>query len=422
MRKNFYGWRVVNAAFILAVLGLGFGFYGPPVFLHAVRDARGWSLPLVSTAVTAHFLIGSIVTASLPALYQRFGVPMVTKAGALLLAVGVFGWATAAVPWQLFAATLLSGAGWVTMGIAAVNAIVSPWFARDRPAALAAAYNGANLGGIIFSPLWAAAIGVLGFPIAAAAIGLVMVLVMWVLADRVFARTPNQVGLNPDGDGPGAPVSSVSSPTAKPLPGSLLWRDRNFIALSTGMSLGLFAQIGLTAHLFSLLLPALGAQQAGLAMGAVTIMAIAGRTLVGSSMPVSADRWFIASASYAVQIVGSIAFIIAAGTNIPVLLLGVLLFGLGFGNGTYLPPLIAQVEFVPEDVPRVVALIVAIAQGAYSFAPATFGVIRELAPSAANLVPGAAPTLYLAAALLQGLAACALLAGRHRYARQWSEG
>jgi uncharacterized membrane protein len=149
MRKTFYGWRVVNAAFVLAVLGLGFGFYGPQVFLHAVRDARGWSLSLVSTAVTVHFLIGSIVTANLPALYQRFGVPMVTKDGALLLAVGVVGWAMAAAPWQLFAATLLSGAGWVTMGIAAVNAIVSPWFARDRPAALAAAYNGANVGGII---------------------------------------------------------------------------------------------------------------------------------------------------------------------------------------------------------------------------------------------------------------------------------
>jgi hypothetical protein len=48
------------------------------------------------------------------------------------------------------------------MGIAAVNAIVSPWFARDRPAALAAAYHGANVGGIIFSPLRAAAIGELG--------------------------------------------------------------------------------------------------------------------------------------------------------------------------------------------------------------------------------------------------------------------
>jgi hypothetical protein len=131
-------------------------------------------------------------------------------------------------------------------------------------------------------------------------------------------------------------------------------------------------------------------------------------------MPVRADRWLIASISYAVQIVGSIVFIVAAGTNIPLLLLGVLLFGLGFGNGTFLPPLIAQVDFVPEDVPRVVALIVAIAQGAYSFAPATFGVIREFAPGAASLVGGAAPSLYIAAALLQGLAICAFVAGRHR--------
>ena len=45
------------------------------------------------------------------------------------------------------------------------------------------------------------------------------------------------------------------------------------------MALGLFAQIGLVAHLFSLLVPALGAQQAGLAMGLATALAIAGRTL-----------------------------------------------------------------------------------------------------------------------------------------------
>lgn len=184
---TFYGWRVVGGAFVLAVFGLGFGFYGPPVFLQAIREAKGWPLAVVSTAVTVHFQIGSIVTANLPILYRRFGIPTVTKTGALALVIGVFAWATAITPWQLFAATLLSGAGWVTMGVAAVNAIVSPWFVRDRPAALAMAYNGANVGGIIFSPLWATAIGLLGFPIAVAAISLIMILVMWALADLVFS-------------------------------------------------------------------------------------------------------------------------------------------------------------------------------------------------------------------------------------------
>src|SRR6478736_2253648 len=58
--SSFYGWRVVSAAFVLAVFGLGTGFYGPPIFLNAVQEARGWSLLLVSSAVTTHFLIGAV--------------------------------------------------------------------------------------------------------------------------------------------------------------------------------------------------------------------------------------------------------------------------------------------------------------------------------------------------------------------------
>ncbi len=413
-RGTFHGWRVVGAAFVLAVFGWGIGFYGPPLYLHAIREARGWPLALISTAVSLHFLIGAVVVANLPALHRRFGVPTVTKAGALLLAVGVFGWAAATAPWQLFVATLLSGAGWVAMGAAAVNAIVSPWFVRTRPAALAMAYNGASVGGVVFSPLWVAAINVLGFPIAAAAIGLVMVLTTWVLADLLFSRTPQQMGVTPDGDAPDAPAISVTSPAAKQLAGSLLWSDLRFLTLSAGMALGLFAQIGLIAHLFSLLVPALGAQQAGLAMALATASAVAGRTFVGWAMPVGADRRLVACASYIVQIAGSIVFIVAANASAPLLLLGAVLFGVGIGNATSLPPLIAQVEFVKDDVARVVALTVAIAQGTYAFAPATFGLIREFASRAAGGASGAVPSFFVAAALVQGLAICAFLAGRRR--------
>ena len=411
---TFYGWRVVGAAFVLAAFGWGMGFYGPPVFLSAIREARGWSLALVSTAVTVHFLVGAVVGARLPALHRRFGAAAVTKAGAVSIAVGILGWSTATAPWQLFVATALSGAGWGAMSAAAINAIVSPWFVRTRPAALAMAYNGGSIGGVIFSPLWVAVIGMLGFPLAALAIGLVVALTMWLLADLVFSRTPENMGLTPDGDSPGARPTSLTSPAARPLPGALLWRNRKFLTLAAGMALGLFAQIGLVAHLFSLLSPALGAQQAGLAMGLATALAIAGRTAIGWTMPLGADRRLVACAGYGVQLAGSLVLIAAAGTSVPLLLLGVVLFGIGFGNSTSLPPLIAQVEFVRDDVMRVVALIVGISQGAYAFAPAAFGLIRELAPHAADAAPGAAPLLFAAAALVQGLAMCAFLVGRGR--------
>lgn len=408
--QNFYGRQVLAAAFLLAVLGWGLGFYGPPIYLHAVGAARGWSLALVSTAVTTHFLVGAVVVANLPALYRRFGLAAVTKAGGLALALGVLGWAVAAAPWQLFAATLISGAGWATTGGAAVNAIVSPWFVRTRPAALSTAYNGASIGGVVFSPLWVAAIGAWGFPAAAAVVGLVVGLTLWVLADVWFSRMPSEMGLAPDGDAIGSVAPPTASARTKPLPSARLWRDVKFLTLAAGMALGLFAQIGLIAHLFSLLVPALGDALAGLAMGAATAAAIAGRTLVGWLMPAGADRRLIACANYAVQIAGSLAFIAAAGTSVPLLLLGVLLFGVGIGNATSLPPLIAQVEFVADDVPRVVALIVAMSQGAYAFAPAAFGLIRGF--GSADV--GAAPLFFAAAALVQAVGIAVFLAGRGR--------
>src|SRR6516165_3784136 len=359
----FYGWRVVGGAFVLAVFGWGIGFYGMPVYLQALHHDKGWSVGLVSAAVTTHFVFGAVVVANLPALYAHFGVPNVTKAGAFLLAVGIFAWASTTAPWQLFIATLLSGAGWAAMGAAAVNTIVAPWFARSRPSALSMAYNGASLGGIVFSPLWVAALGTL--------------------------------------------ATSVASSAAQSRSRLLLWRDLRFLTLAGGMAFGLFAQIGLIAHLYSLMVPALGPQQAGLAMGLATVSAVAGRTLVGWLMPANADRRLVACASYAVQIASSLVFILAAGTSVPLLLLGVLLFGSGIGNATSLPPLIAQVEFLKDDVPRVVALTVAVAQGAYSFAPGAFGLIREFAADAPSMGAGAAPVVFIAAAGAQGLAICA---------------
>ena len=144
------------------------------------------------------------------------------------------------------------------------------------------------------------------------------------------------------------------------------------------MALGLFAQIGLLAHLFSLVVPALGPQGAGLAMSLATGAAIAGRTAFGWLMPAGADRRRVAAASYLVQLVGSVLLLVAGMQDPMIVLAGIVLFGFGIGNATSLPPLIAQVEFARDDVARVVALIVAVGQAGYAFAPAAFGALRAL--------------------------------------------
>ena len=63
-----------------------------------------------------------------------------------------------------------------------------------------------------------------------------------------------------------------------------------------------------------------------------------------------------------------------------------------------MPPLIAQQDFAEPDVARVVALVVASGQATYAFAPAAFGLLREVDPMA-----------MFAAAVLCQLAAAAVL-------------
>lgn len=404
---RFYGWTVVAAAFVVAIFGWGVGFYGPPIFLKQMQDTRGWPVALVSAAITLHFLVGAVAVANMPKLYRRFGLAPVTVAGAVCLAAGLAGWAFAIEPWQLFAATFFSGAGWVALGAAGINAMVSPWFNRGRPAALSAAYNGASIGGVIFSPLWVALIGWVGFRLASVSVGVVMVVVVAVLSQRVLWRTPEAMALAPDGGDAAAPRSGEAAFSRRPV--TSLWQDRAFQTLALGMALGLFAQIELITHMFSLLVPAMGAAGAGFAAGLATASAIAGRTLVGWLLPPHADRRVVGAVNYGVQIVGCCIFLVAGGSNVPLLIIGVILFGLGIGNATSMPPLIAQTEFAKTEVVRVVALVTAIAQASYAFAPAVFGMIRETTALAGS---GTVPVLFITAALFQLAALLAYLSGR----------
>ncbi len=382
----FFGAWAVRAAFVVAVFGWGVGFYGPPVFLHAVVERTGWPVGWVSLAVTLHFLTGAVVVTQLPRLHVRFGLASSTWMGSVFAALGLLAWATASQPWHLAAAALFSGMGWAPTGAAAVNAIVSPWFVRLRPSALARAYNGASIGGVVFSPLWVALIAHLGFPRAALLVGATMVACIAALARWVLVQTPQHLQQAPDGDDLDAAPRPAA--VAEPLPARRPWRDRRFATLAAGMAIGLFSQIGVLAHLFGLLVPSLGAQPAGLLMGCATAAAIVARSVMAralqrpSTQPGTLRRDAMCG-GYSVQLLGTALLLCAEPGDTALLILGALLFGSNIGNATSMPPIVAQAEFNAADQPRVVALIVATSQASFAFAPALFGAVLVIAGSEA---------------------------------------
>jgi MFS family permease len=357
-----FGWKVVWAAFLVAVFGWGVGFYGPSVFLRTLHADKGWAISGISAAITTHFLLSAVLVARLPEAYRRFGVARVTQAGIAFAVFGILAWAGAQRPWQLFAAALLSGIGWAATSGAAINAMVAPWFDKDRPKALSLAFNGASIGGLVFTPLWVVLIGEFGFVSAAILVGIAIAIVLLPVSER-FLRP------QPAGD------MTAPARAAPTLDRSALLRDRRFVTISAAFALGLFAQIGLFAHLLTRLTPAFGPDGAAWAISLATICAVAGRTILGWVLGED-NRRLAAAANFVVQACGTALLTIAS--DVPLLLCGCVLFGLGVGNLVSLPPLIIQKEFPAADVGHAVALTVAINQGIFAFAPAILGLVRDI--------------------------------------------
>lgn len=395
--RPYFGWRVVWAAFTIAIFAWGIGFYGPGIFLEALHDRHGWSVSLVSAAITTHFLLGALLVARFPAVEARLGIVRVVLLGAGLTTLGLLGWSSATQPWHIFLAACFSGAGWALTSGASINAMVTPWFDGRRPAALALAFNGASMGGVVFAPLWALLITQWGFPAAGAAVAAATLLVMTALALLFLRSTPNSLGVAPDPPALRA-AGAIEAPSLPP--GRAIWREPRFLRLCAGFSLGAAALVGLLAHLFSLLAPTLGAFGAGLALSLITICAVIGRTLMGWALPAGADRRRAGAWNFALQTLGTLILLTALDVSAPLLLAGCVVVGLTVGNMLSLPPMIAQTEFTRADVGRVVALVTAVNQATYALTPGAFGLLRDLSGSGAAVLAAAAVLQAISALIL----------------------
>jgi MFS family permease len=302
-QSTFFGWKVVTTAFVVATFTFGVGYYGPSVFLKVLHEQRGWPVSVIGWAITLHFLVSAILVAKLPEAHHRFGIALTTFVGVVALAFGILCWSVALVPWQLFAAAGVSGVGWAATSGAAIIAMVSPWFDRRRPLALGHALNGASAGGIVFAPLWVVLIARIGYAPAIALVGVVMCAVLVPLIWRYLRPTPASLGLAPDGAGI-AVNEQHSVRTACPRVSlGQLFRRRSFATLSVSFALGMFAQVGVVAHLVTHLAPILGIAEAAGALSVITASAVIGRTLLGAALGAT-DRRVVAAANFVMQACG----------------------------------------------------------------------------------------------------------------------
>jgi MFS family permease len=361
---RYAGWRVVAACFIVAVFCWGFGLYGHGVYLVELQRLHGWPASLIASAASAYYLLSATLVIFISDTIARLG-----PRGVVLLGTGCMGTAVAllaviSAPWQLFVAYLILATGAAAMHTGAISTIVGLWFDQRRALAISLALNGASFGGILVTPALVLAIERFGFATAMIGAAAIMALTVVPAALAWIDRPP-----------PSQSPTSSRERTAGAWTRAMALRSPAFWSVAGPFAIALMAQIGFIVHQIAFLEPAMGRALAGLAVGVMTVAAVAGRIMLG----VFIARWDarrVTALSVASQAAALLAM--TQTTDIALLFIACAIFGLTVGNLITLPAVVIQREFDAASFGLLVGLSTAIGQFTCVVGPGLLGWVRDL--------------------------------------------
>ncbi len=210
--RLFYGWRMVGVGSALRVLGGGLYYYGFSVFFLPLSNDLGLSRAATSLVFSLARAQGAFEGPVAGYFMDRFGPrPLIVMAimmngvGHMLLS-GVHSYFALLVIY-MGVVSLSFQAGFMD----APMVIANTWFTRLRTLAMSMISASVGIGGFLLTPMLAAAVHYWGWRRAAFGNGIAFLLLGLPLAVMV-RRSPESMGLRPDGDAPEAvPQTRVSS-------------------------------------------------------------------------------------------------------------------------------------------------------------------------------------------------------------------
>jgi len=196
----FYGWVILGVASIAQFASAPGQTYTISIFVDHFVSEMGWSRTLVAGLYTAGSLTAGVVVLFVGRLLDRYGPRVMLTVVGLLFGVAAFAMSRVTHPAHLFvgfAALRLMGQG--SLGLIATTAIAM-WFVRMRGRATAIASLGGTASLAVFPPFVHMIISHLGWRNAWMVLGFIVWGVLLLPAVLLIRRSPESVGLLPDGD------------------------------------------------------------------------------------------------------------------------------------------------------------------------------------------------------------------------------
>jgi MFS family permease len=359
MRKIFYGWWVVAAAFFTFGLSVGLPYYNILFFYDYFGKAYGWQ----AVDITRGFFYAALLTLWVgPVIVPRFSPRKLILAGTGLTCLAFLGFATMGPSiWVYWGLWVVYAMGYFLSGPIPHQIIIANWFKKNRGKAMGVLYVGVGLIGFLGSKMVKPLTEGLDFHRALMIMGC-LVLLAWPLAIFVLRDRPAEKGLYPDGsDTPPAEVS------AKPRSFKDLTSRYSFWLLVVG-SVCSVGSIGAVNVLMKLVFkenfdPSItDPNRAQILLNStwqfasmtILLSSIGGRLLIGGFSDKFSVKWVMATSYFLSAITIPLLIAVRPPTNPWVFSL---LFGFAMGADYMLIPLMVAKQFGLNSLPRAMAII-----------------------------------------------------------------
>ena len=348
--RFFYGWYIVGVGF-LSHLACAFHMSSTlSVFLKPLTEDLAVSRGLFSLLRSGEILIGAALAPLVGPLVDRHGGRWLMAGGALVAGAGFMLLSQVSSYWQfLFLRWTFITIGGVFMCHMVVSVTISRWFVRRRGRAIAIASLGQGLSKVCIPPLTAMLFVWLGWRWTWSGFGMITLILIVVPALIFMRRSPEDIGLKPDGD---VPDGHGGEPGTRRLAGAaaliasdeVLWHWREVIRTDTfwvvcfiyGMvNVGI---AGLNLHVFAYVTDIGFSATVG-----ATVLSIIAATQLGSTLVWGflGERMEIRHSSLLMFLVQAVGLGLAlAASEAWILYAGFLLYGAGLGGGWVLQELV----------------------------------------------------------------------------------
>ncbi len=374
MKKTFYGWWIVAAAFCTFGLSVGIPYYNAPFFFDYYKKDFGWPLH----DITLGFPLAALLTLWVgPLLIPRFSQRKLIIAGTGLTFLAFLGLSkmSGSIVWYYFLYFIYT-VGYLLSGPIPHQVIISHWFKKNRGTAMGIVYVGVGIFGAIGTQMVKWLTNSYDYRTALLAIGVLMFLA-WPIALFLLRDRPQEMGLFPDGELAAPAQSPVEARSLKYLMG-----QGSFWMLLCGSICSIGAIGSINFHMKLVFKDQGFTDQIALnnvwstAQFWILISSIAGRLLIGKLSDMFPMKYVMTATYFVVAAAIPLLFTVKPGEGAMTYVFAVI-FGFAMGADYMLIPLMAAKQFGVNSLARSMAVILPVNTIGQTWIPQGVSYLRE---------------------------------------------